>query len=280
MSTINEHNLDELLFDYLEGNLNQDQAAELSDFLVQNPQYAVELEAWKGTIVEAPAKAPAYAGASALMRPVGGAASLPGKSGWAGSGIGIVGTVIAVTSMVLFWQLWTPAEKTQAPVQEEVIVQQEEVTEPIAPESEASVPPFSEEIPEPVTYEKPIAARKTVQPTKLKEKSSPKVSTVATKADPVESVVIEEVPELIPEPIVEQSVAPEKEIVTEILPEPKVPPLPTPVEVTPPPADSSPPVVIQQQDYPEVQGQTKRGRKKRLRNKKPVRVVPLKSDAF
>jgi hypothetical protein len=277
MNTINEHNLDEMLFDYLEGNLNPDQAAELSDFLSQNPQYAAELEAWKGTYVEAPAKAAPYAGANALLRPVGG--GIAGKEGWAGSGVGIVGTVIVITSIVLFWQFWNPKEKENpVPPAPEVVLEQKDTVLPDSQEPIATFPLANEEPIESEKTETPTAVRKTPQPVVKVGKTAFQSSKVVAVPNPgpAQKMPIEKPFDPVPE-----IVSATKVITSEAVPMMETQLIPKPVEVAPPPADTIPPTVVQQQDYPEIQGQTKRGKqKKRLRIKKPVRVVPLKSDAF
>lgn len=277
MSTINEHNLDELLFDYLEGNLNPEQAAELSDFLSQNPQYAAELNAWQGTYVEAPAKAAPYSGATSLLRPVGAGAA--GNGGWSASSLGIVGTVIAVASLIVFWQLRSPGEMSQpAP---EVVVEQEEIGLPESTEPVAALPPVTEQDEDQVVREsesiEPPTARSPIYTTQIPDKTPDESAPVLDTPEPISETEV--IPEVVTEKA-QETIAPNEITVEEVVPAPAEQPPLLPVKTTPLPGDTAPPAVVQQ-EYPQLQGQqTKRGRKNRRRNKKPIRVVPLKSDAF
>ncbi|MCI5059223.1 MAG: hypothetical protein MRY83_24130, partial [Flavobacteriales bacterium] len=48
---VDHTNIEEVLFDYVEGNLNHQQSTTLFEFLEKNPEYQGDLDAWQATIV-------------------------------------------------------------------------------------------------------------------------------------------------------------------------------------------------------------------------------------
>ena len=54
MKQLDKANLDEWLFDSLEGNLTEGEQEELNAYLSQNPDAKVEFEAWSNTYIKEP----------------------------------------------------------------------------------------------------------------------------------------------------------------------------------------------------------------------------------
>lgn len=82
MSRIDPHNLDEMLFDYVEGNLDAHSREALQAYIEAHPELQVELQAWEQTRVEAPASD--FPGMDNLLKPASGF----GKA-WLMRGIGL-----------------------------------------------------------------------------------------------------------------------------------------------------------------------------------------------
>ena len=66
MIVINNSNIDEVLFDYFEGNLSSEEKNNVHSFLVANPQFQDEYDAWATTII--PAQNIAYPKERNLLR--------------------------------------------------------------------------------------------------------------------------------------------------------------------------------------------------------------------
>ena len=60
MSSPTHENIDQWLFDRIEGNLSLEQEQELSLFLLLNPTYDIDLDAWEKSKVNFPAIDPAF----------------------------------------------------------------------------------------------------------------------------------------------------------------------------------------------------------------------------
>jgi hypothetical protein len=290
MITINEHNLDALLFDYLEGNLDGKTEAALQAYLAQHPNQAAELAAWQQTYVQAPAEVPPYAGIEQLVRPQ--------PTGWwmglNGVSLSVMGGILALTVSLLVWQPWKRAQ-----IEKEVPVLVENQTEP----EEVTEEPAAEEVPTDLVAEENLAPLEMND--RMEEKSAPKDQprlasdskpNTATKnkqlaptKDLTPQAKSEEAPAVTvtPEPPATDNTSETLPMADDAATDP-TPPVPdqpavaTPLDSGPTPPDPGTAPIVQR-DYPEQQQNVKRGKQRRKKAKPPkkrVRVVPLNSDAF
>jgi type IX secretion system PorP/SprF family membrane protein len=98
MRLINEHNADEWMFDFYEGNLNAGEQQQLEAFLESNPSFQSDFVAWKHSYIKREDKELAYIDQLYL----GGAA---GAAGWFKWGIGIFVGLLLVGGGVVAYNL-------------------------------------------------------------------------------------------------------------------------------------------------------------------------------
>lgn len=93
---IGKNNIEEKLFDYFEGDLNANEAKELENFVKNNPEYQVDFDAWKQSVV--PAVSMQYQHADDLL--VNEKSSPKGWLRWASGGVLLCLVSIASVSLV------------------------------------------------------------------------------------------------------------------------------------------------------------------------------------
>lgn len=110
MNTPNHDNIDYWLFDWVEGNLTLEQEEQLQLFLLLNPEYEADVEAWKSSKINFPVTEELQESLAAISRTNG--ASIVRKNHllwWLGK--------VAIPSMIfLFWTPFTPRTKQSIPV--------------------------------------------------------------------------------------------------------------------------------------------------------------------
>lgn len=120
MSDWSQHNLDELIFDHLEGNLSPEDSLLLENKMASDPLVRAEVEAWKGSYVSAGAVS--FPAAASLMNGGGGGVfnALWQKPLLWGSSLGQIALVTAVSlTLVLAYVVLpkrAPGEKVTVPV--------------------------------------------------------------------------------------------------------------------------------------------------------------------
>lgn len=109
MNTPNHDNIDYWLFDWVEGNLSLEQEEQLQLFLLLNPEYEADVEAWKSSKINFPVTEELQESLAAISRTNG--ASIVRKNHllwWLGK--------VAIPSMIfLFWTPFTPLTKQPKP---------------------------------------------------------------------------------------------------------------------------------------------------------------------
>lgn len=132
MKPIDPHNLDEWMFEYLEGNLGADDELVLEEHLASHPDSKVEFEAWKATYL-APATL-AYPDQQQLLKP-----AFPAW-GWG------VGAFLLLLLGGVGFGLWAGNQPEALPPQPDATVQTEQIVQPDEnPTVEAQPTPLFEE---------------------------------------------------------------------------------------------------------------------------------------
>ncbi|MEM0997296.1 MAG: hypothetical protein AAGN35_09470 [Bacteroidota bacterium] len=285
---MDKHNLDALLFDFVEGNLDAPTAAAVEQFIALHPEHVPDLLAWQKTVVREPAgTAIAYPRVDQLVRP-----KPPGFwMGLNGVSLGVIGGLLGLGLFLLLWwpgqgetalaeapvRTETPTEIPQNPALSTTTRPPEAVTE-----SRALVAPPEEAPPE-----------EAVAPPSVESTSPPHLARrQASTADPI---AIDPAPEQLPldPPVATETSLPDADPPITVPPAPPsfaadpvptvAPPSDTNVRAGPAPPPAAAPIV--QREYPSQQHLVKPGKRRRKQKKirpprKRVRVVPLNSDAF
>lgn len=277
MSLINAHNIDEWLFDHLEGNLDPSQTTMLQDFLAQNPEYSADLSAWKAAFVTTGPSIPAYAGAEHLLQG-GGAAAAAGASssaalagGGAAASLGglaawVVGFLLILgCGLIAWWQLTkgnlpaeTPQVRVEVPAPTKALTPAPAFIEAVsaAPPPVDSASAHSTSVPQ--VHEQAVKARTPeVTPKPAQAFPPPQPS---PDLEPVPATPVDTIPQTAPPPIADLPLIPPPE--KAVLPQDTSPTLPA-------------------KEGPNKKPRGKKKKKKKVRKPvKKVRMVPLQSDVF